>query len=664
MKKNILELASSIYDDLSKRKEEEYELKEFSLTEKELDAFFQAQKALLLEFIEYKLNGNDEFPLSKCKKFYQEVSIPYIVIDHYIKRLKITLMKQILKRDVEKTAVLHIEAIFDEMLNVIAQVYFKKELHNKEHHIKSSKFDKFPLYAVHLKWSISILEALSKEELDMFPHESAQECAFAKMMQQPASLMVCMDATLCKQLDLLHQILHNNVEALYRVVIAKEYTQALFIFREFSENLQKFFSLLKDLYHLTYTDLEKSFFKLIEMLEYSDKEITLSMIDIQNLKQLNVKYGETTVDKILKSAEDFLTKRVQEDPEESLLIRAISANFYICSLNKDPIVFQRDAKVLLSDLQNHIKDIYPNYDIFFNFASLQLDKKMKYQKNELVRLLLHIKAESKRNNGFAFVYISEEQKALHEWLKEHYYNIRYVEEKLNLKMVDVMLQPIYKNGGKEIYAYEALARFKDGSRLIPAGAFIDTVYQIDRVSDLDRLVLEAILEKKEWILSTKKKLFINTSPLSLLNEEYIKELKNFIGIYGHENLLIEITEQQAVESFDAIEKIHKEHNIKFAIDDFGSGYSSLKTVSDMIAKGLVDVLKIDGSLVMNLDKEEESQKIVQIITQMCKVFNITSLAEFIENEETMEYLADFGTELLQGYYLSKPLHIEEVKILR
>ena len=120
MKKSILELTSSIYDELSKTEEDEYELNEFALQEKELDTFFKAQKTLLLEFIAYKLNGNDAFPLSKCKKFYQEVSIPYIVIDRYIKRLKITLVKEILKRDVEKTAVLHIESIFDEMLNVIA----------------------------------------------------------------------------------------------------------------------------------------------------------------------------------------------------------------------------------------------------------------------------------------------------------------------------------------------------------------------------------------------------------------------------------------------------------------------------------------------------------------------------------------------------------------
>ncbi len=660
MKKTILQLSSTIYDDLINKEQEWYDLSELSLKEKDLDIFFQQQKNLLLEFIEHKLSDNRDFSIDKCRKFYQEVNIPYIVIDHYIKRLKISLVKDIIKLDIEKTAVLSIETIFDEMLNLIANVFLKKEIHNKAKHIKSSKFDKFPIYAVHLEWSKAVFNALSKEDLKSFPHENAQECAFTQMMKHPASLMVCMDATLCGQLEILHTILHNNAEALYSVIVSREYTQALFIFKEFNENLQKFFSLLKDLYHLTYTDLEKSFFKLIEMLEYSDKTITLSMIDIQNLKQLNIKYGENKVDQILKTIENCLTRIMKDDQENSLVIRAISSNFYLCSLNKETTDFSSEMRSLIQDLETHLKEVYPNYNINFNIASFELDKKIKYQKNELVRMLLHLKEDSKRKLGFCFAHTKEEKNALQEWLKQHYYNIQYVEDKLNNYMVDVMLQPIYKNGGKEIYAYEALARFKDNNRLIPAGAFIDTVYQIGRISDLDKLVLEAILEKKDWILSTKRKLFINTSPISLSDDKYLYALKRFIDIYGKSNLLIEITEQQAVDSFEEIEKIHIEHGIKFAIDDFGSGYSSLKTVSDMIGKGLVDVLKIDGSLIMNLNKEKESQKIVKIITQMCQVFNIHSLAEFVENEETVQFLSAIGTELLQGYHLSKPLHIEEV----
>jgi len=664
MKSEILQLTSRLYDELSQKEEKEYDLSKFGLTKKEIEPFFTEQKSLMLEFIESRLYDNEkEFSHEKCIKFYQDLEIPYIVINHYIKILKKTLLREVLKLDIHKDTLLDIEYVFDDMLNLAANTYLKKEI-NKNRYLDGSKFDKFPLYNVHVDWAKKIFDAISKEEFSSFPHENEKNCAFTEMMQYPESLMVCMDATLCSQLDLLHKILHNNAEALYRLTVAKEYIQALFIFKEFNENLHKFLSLLKDLYHLTYTDLENSFFKLVEMLKYTDKRIILSMIDIQNLKQLNVKYGEKKVDDILYTIEVFLKDKIKEDQKESLIVRAISSNFYLLSINKEPLTFASEIKMLLHDLIQHLKKEFPSSSIDLNIASLEFDKNIKYQKDELVRVLLHLKEKSKDANGVHFTYEQSEKEEVQKWLKDNYYNIHYVEEKLNSKMVDVMLQPVYDKNGKNIYAYEALARFKDKNRLVPAGVFIDTVYQIGRISDLDKLVLEAILEKKEWILATKRKLFINTSPLSLTDDNYIKSLNNFINIYGKENLLIEITEQQALENFEILEEIHKRHNIKFAIDDFGSGYSSLKTVVSMVNKGLVEVLKIDGSLIVNLDKEKESQKIVQIITQMCKLFNIKALAEFVENQETVQLLSDFDTDLLQGFYLSKPLYIEEAMIIK
>lgn len=662
MENNILQLTSKLYDDIRCKDEIKRDLKEFGLDKKSAEIYLKKQKDLLLEFLEYKLQINKNFSNKKCIKFYQELNIPYIAIDYYIKLLKKSLLKEILDFDISKEELLAIDNIFDDMLNLIANVYIKKEI-NKNRYLKETKFDKFPLYKIHREWIKKIYDSLSKENLISFPHQSANECIFTKMMSYPETLMICMDAILCNQLELLHQILHNNAEALYRLIVAKEYTQAIFVLKELNENSYKFFSLLKDLYHLTYIDLENSFFKLIEMLEYQDKSIIISMIDIQNLKQLNAQYGEKRVDDILTSIENFLKDKFRKDPKESLIVRAISSNFYLLSLNKETNKFKKDMKNILQNLNSILKDSFPNHKININIASLEFDKNIKYQKDELIRILSHLKEMSKQNEGYYFAYKEEEKGELQKWLKKHYYNIQFIEKKLNDKMVDVMFQPIYQKDGKEIYAYEALARIKEKNRLIPAGLFIDTIYKINRISDLDKLVLEAILEKKEWILSTNKKLFINTSPASLSDKSYLTALKEFIKIYGEDNLLIEITEQQALKSFEILQDISKTYNVKFAIDDFGSGYSSLKTVADMMNKGLIKVLKIDGSLIANLDKEEESQKIVQIITKMCKIFEIKSLAEFVENQKTVELLSNFGTDLLQGFFLSKPLYIEEVLVL-
>ena len=226
-----------------------------------------------------------------------------------------------------------------------------------------------------------------------------------------------------------------------------------------------------------------------------------------------------------------------------------------------------------------------------------------------------------------------------------------------------MLQPIYDTKEEEIYAVEALARIKEGRKFLPAGMFIDTIYEIGLITELDVLVLDAIMAKKEYILEKNIKVFINSSPQSLASEKYIRHLHRFLNNFSIDNVIIEITEQQALKNIDAIKEFYEKYGVKFAIDDFGSGYSALKTVSDLVEIGLIEVLKIDGTLIYNMDKKIQTQKIVQIITQMCETFGVYSLAEFIENKETLDILKRFGTQLAQGFYLSKPLIIEELRAI-
>lgn len=427
MENKILKLTSELYDQMIKNKDINFDLKEFGLKEKEIKAFLKEQKILLLEFFEYKLNINQNFSTQKYLKFYQNLDIPYITIDRYIKLLKKSLLKEILKFDTSKEELLNIEYIFSNMLNIVANIYLKKEV-NKNRYTKESKFYEFPLYKLHKDWIKKIFNAIAKENFKSYPHESTKECSFTKMMKYPETLMVCMNAVLCNQLDLLHKMIHNNSEALYRLIAAKEYTQAIFVFKELNENSQKFFSILKDLYHITYTDLENSFFKLIKMLEYEDKSIIVSMIDIQNLKQLNAQYGEKKVDEILETIESFLKEKFRNNLEESLVVRAISPNFYLLSLNKETKKFEIDIKNLLQELNSSIKNNFPNHNIIVNIAYLEFDENIKYQKDELIRILSFLKEKSKQKSGFYFAYSQKEKEELQKWLKEHYYNIQFIKK--------------------------------------------------------------------------------------------------------------------------------------------------------------------------------------------------------------------------------------------
>jgi EAL domain-containing protein (putative c-di-GMP-specific phosphodiesterase class I) len=89
---------------------------------------------------------------------------------------------------------------------------------------------------------------------------------------------------------------------------------------------------------------------------------------------------------------------------------------------------------------------------------------------------------------------------------------------------------------------------------------------------------------------------------------------------------------------------------KIAIDDFGSGYSNF----DMLLKLKVDYLKIDGSLIKNLDKDRNSQIIVKTIVEFCRELGIKTIAEFVSSKDLFDECESFGIDYIQGYYIGMP----------
>ena len=113
-----------------------------------------------------------------------------------------------------------------------------------------------------------------------------------------------------------------------------------------------------------------------------------------------------------------------------------------------------------------------------------------------------------------------------------------------------------------------------------------------------------------------------------------------------------------VKNLEIVENLHKKYKIVFAIDDFGSGYSSLKTVVDLTRNGVIKFLKIDGTLIQNIDKDDYLKKVTKIISVLGKEMKLKVIAEFVESEKVYKILRDLGIDLSQGYYIQRPQEIE------
>ena len=641
-------------DILERVKEKLYKDEIFSLTygEKEKDKIFEILVNLLNEYIDISIKEEN------CDIKYIDIAkyhLPFFVILRALNLIKHESILYLNNND--SFDILEIENFIQKALNLVALMYINLDIDKLKN---NSKFDEYLLFYPHINLNKKIIYAVKNNCYDDLSFIRKENCEFDQLMNYPESLMVCMDINLCSLLHELHNLLHKHLNTFFRFLLQKNYVQAYLVLKDLIEVNHKFFLTIKDLYYATYNNLEVSFFKLVEMLEYQSTKETITLLDIKNLKKLNNIYGEEVLNQILFLINKYLNQIYDKYKSSMLIIKGISSNFYLLNLNWN----DEDLKKLFEEIYKNLPKKFEIksqiIEIEYILASFSLDRNIKYDKDDLIRIVLHLKNEAKKSNNFKFIYQQKDKEDLIKWLKDKFFNINKINEKLKKEEIDIMFQPIFDKDLR-IYSTEVLARIIDNNRLINAGLFIDVLYEMNKIVELDRIVLKKILEKKEKLKNIPK-IFINASPLSIIDELYISELIEFINLYGKDRIIIEITEQQALNSIDIIMKIHEKTGVNFAIDDFGSGFTALKTVVDLINTGMIKILKIDGEIIKNIYNDEKMKQVVEIVNDMCKRLNILSLGEFVEDKKTMNILKNIGVDLFQGYYLSTPIKIEELMV--
>lgn len=154
---------------------------------------------------------------------------------------------------------------------------------------------------------------------------------------------------------------------------------------------------------------------------------------------------------------------------------------------------------------------------------------------------------------------------------------------------------------------------------------------------------------------------INISPMQMIEESFISETEALLKRYpvNPERVKFEITESTFIYNEKRINQIINHFTalgVKWAIDDFGSGFSSLKSLTTFP----VHDVKMDKSLVMDLSSNPSAAVVVDKIIELSSTININTLAEGIETEEQFERLKKMGCRYFQGYLFSKPVNAADV----
>ena len=222
--------------------------------------------------------------------------------------------------------------------------------------------------------------------------------------------------------------------------------------------------------------------------------------------------------------------------------------------------------------------------------------------------------------------------------------------------IEAYFQPIKPSSSStnNLVIHELLMRIHQDDKVVSAFEFIEIAEARGLINTMDLMVIEKAFKK---IQDTKYEgvLFINLSPKSLIMGDFINKINSFVDKYNiqKEKIVFEITERETVKNFSLLEKfVHhlKTEGYKFAIDDFGAGFSSFH----YIKKFPIDYVKVDGDFIVNINKDLKDKAFVNSIITLAKELKIQTIAEFVENEEIVEVLDELKIDYYQGFHIGKP----------
>ena len=219
-------------------------------------------------------------------------------------------------------------------------------------------------------------------------------------------------------------------------------------------------------------------------------------------------------------------------------------------------------------------------------------------------------------------------------------------------------QPIFAMGDSTATHYEALVRMVgEQGELIPPGKFIPVAEKCGMIHDIDRQVLQLAARALTKFRAQGREvvLAVNLSATAIAREDFL----DFIQALAQQHqidpssLIFELTETTAVEDMITTANIidqGRQLGYRFSLDDFGSGFSSWFYLRQLP----VDFVKIDGSFVRNLASSDEDRLFIKAINDVAHGLGKKTIAEFVENAESLTILSELGVDYAQGYHLGRP----------
>ncbi len=421
---------------------------------------------------------------------------------------------------------------------------------------------------------------------------------------------------------------------------------------EVNDNIEEI-DAIKDVFNNMLDSIEHQFYydiltglqnrrRLTELLELR-KNSFLMIVNIDSFQEINDLYGDNIGDYLLQEFAKFLKNLV---PKDGQLYRLHSDEFaYLCQKGMDLKDFITFASLVSEKISQESFSLNSKGEV-----SLSATIGMSYGTSMLLVNADTALVVAKKNRKNYLLY--DESMAMAKEYEKNFAWAKRLKKAIDEDKIVPLFQPIVDVKTQKIVKYEALMRIVDenGTYIAPIH-FLELAKKNKLYHQLTRIMIDKTFEKFKdvsYIVS------INISVEDILNREiYNFILEKLRTSQMSERVVFEIIESDGIENFDeVIEFINevKKYGARVSIDDFGTGYSNF----EYLMKLKVDYIKIDGSMIKNIDTNKDSQLITQTIVEFAKKMNIQTVAEFVYSKNIFDKVVELDVDFAQGYYFGEP----------
>lgn len=368
----------------------------------------------------------------------------------------------------------------------------------------------------------------------------------------------------------------------------------------------------------------------------------LALINIDTFKDINDLYGYDIGDEILIQ----VSKRIRDFCINSNFVYKLPNDEFAIFTTSDMSEedFFKMIKKLLDKISETKFDI-ANQSIYISFSCGIASNK----DSLLIKANTALQAAKKQSKNIVNYKDSLDAK---EQITKNIDALLLLKNAIANNQITPYYQPIYNTKTKKIEKYESLARIiTDDGVVVAPFVFLNIAVK----SKLYPEITKAMITKSfEFFKDKNFEFSINLSIVDIQNQEVVKFiLKSLKEFKEPSRVVFEILEGDKIENYEEIKNFIKEIKkigAKAAIDDFGSGYSNFSHILELN----LDYLKIDSSLVKFVTTDESSRVVVKTIINFASNLGLKTIAEFVEDKDSLDLLEKMGVDFIQGYYIGKP----------